>query len=126
MIFIEKSINVFRIWIPSKYYKANMNKHNYQRRHDELSIMMKEIFGYFWYEYTRNGKCTLRETTDNRSVKIKILVQDLFEDLWNGTKLYNLKVMSRKSICIENDYYRLLAKGIFDELWNNKHQVFGK
>lgn len=93
----------------------NCNKHEI----DEIENMLEEIFDSFWRISKNRNECLYKNIRlHSESERMMLLVYDLFEDLWNGTNLFNK--LARGKVSSKHDYIRIVAKQVFDKLWNSK------
>lgn len=95
----------------------NCNKHEI----GEIENMLQEIFDSFWRISKNHNECLYKNIRQySESDHMMLLVYDLFEDLWNGTNLFNKNRMMREKISNKHDYIRIVAKQVFDKLWDSK------
>lgn len=105
---------------------VNTSDNSFYFDKNELENVLERIFKFFLYQYTRHGECNLLRITVRGDFHFDIIrpeVQDLFVDLWEGTNRFTGHDLLNTTNRSEFDNIRLVAKGVFDKLWDyhNKH-----
>lgn len=98
------------------------DNYGYYHNHKELKNELKRIFDYLLTQYNRHGEFNLLELCSfDFNNDLHFVVHDLFVDLWEDTNRFSWYDMMTEKSSGRSDNIRLIAKGVFDKLWE-KHK----